>query len=261
MPFRIPLFRDRRDDTPDERPALDDPEATRLTDQRQIHAMLEQIRTGHTLVAVHVMGEEGDYNSAILKLDPESGHIVFDELAPSPGEGKLVAGTRVRVTARNKGVQVRFDAVVTDLGEYQGLPFFRTTLPEEIRYIQRREHYRAPIPVDEHVTAQLMTDNDILLNADVSDLSVAGCNLRLRSRPAFRIGRGTVIPRCFITLPDEERIITSLEVRQADDWERTAFMHLRGRFLGLTRAERRSLQRYIIRLDRKRSRKLRLLGL
>ena len=258
MPFRISLFRNKGTAAGGQ-PVLDESTATRLTDSRQILALLEQIRSNHNLVAVHIMGHEGEYNSAILKLDPEAGYLVFDELAPAAGNKKLDPGSRVRVTSRNKGVQTRFDATVTDLGEYQGLPFFRTTLPEEIQYIQRREYYRIPIPVDEHVTAQLMTDNNILLNADVSDLSVGGCNLRLRSRPAFRLGRGMVIPRCFITLPEEEKIITSLEIRQADDWERTANMHVRGRFLGLTRAERRSLQRYIIRLDRKRSKKLRLL--
>jgi c-di-GMP-binding flagellar brake protein YcgR len=124
-----------------------------------------------------------------------------------------------------------------------------------VQYIQRREYYRAAVPMEKHVPVQFATPTGTLLNAELRDISLGGFGARLRGTLTEPLEPGHVIERLVITLPTKSRINGSGQICYSEP-VRTALASRCGiRFMHVDKTDFIALQHFIAQLDREMKRK------
>ncbi|MGQ0658604.1 MAG: flagellar brake protein [Chromatiales bacterium] len=226
-----------------------------VTARDQIAHLLEQVYKHHCLLAVNIQGVEDTFTSAILEVVADRGYLVLDELAPRSGNRPRSPHARLAVRARLNNVTLRFEGALTAMGEHSGFPHYQLAFPRVIDYVQRREYYRAGVPMEKHVPVQMATAKGSLFNAELRDISLGGFSARLRAAPLEELTPGTVLPRCVIALPDEARIRSSGQICYADVWQPTRVRCCGVRFIEIDRFDKRVLELFIAKLDSEMKRK------
>src|SRR5690606_23737999 len=115
-----------------------------------------------------------NYHSAILRLEPEEGYLLLDELHPREGHERLLIHRRLQASAMVQGVELRFRAQVQATGEESRIAFYRLGFPEELVYVQRRSSFRVPVPEEARLLARLEGKSERALSVRITDLSEGG---------------------------------------------------------------------------------------
>jgi len=226
-----------------------------VTAPEQIAELLDHVYKHRCLLAVNVDGIDGTYTSAIIEIVRSKSYLVLDELAPRNGNRYLSPRRRLSVRARINSVTLRFEGEVSGIGEESGLPYYQLPFPSRIDYMQRREHFRAGVPMEKQVPVQMAIEKGTLFNGELRDISLGGCSIRLHGAPIEKLAPGTVISRFVITPPDENRICGSGQICYADIWQPTRVSRLGVRFTSVDKSDHRTLEQFIAQLDREMKRK------
>lgn len=226
----------------------------RLTDPAQIVTLLRRASEARDLLTVILPDSPRRYNSAILKVDPEQGVVLLDELNPPEGHERLVAARRLRASCHIRGIELSFQATVSEVGGDAGIAFYRIPLPQELHYHQRRANYRVQVGRGLAIPVYLTLGTDDALEGQLSDLSAGGLSMRLETGRS--LNRGQRVEQCTIPLPKGDQIRSALEIRYARAEENAKWLRAGARFLDLTRAQQSRIQRFVAQLERELIRKL-----
>ncbi len=230
-----------------------------ILDPRRMAEVFEEINAHHALVAVHPEGCEDDFNSAILKVDAAQKYLLMDELNDKQAHQRLLQSRRLFVFTRLKGVDISFTGEVTEVGEQNGIAFYHIPFPQELTYKQRRHFHRLAVPMGVRIPFQLLDEREHFLHGEVNDLSIGGFSGRLTSPHGEAMEKGKYFPRCVLTLPEDKKIITSLELCYSLQWYKVSNLNLGARFMNLEPGDQRRIEQYIRKTEREiRRRKLQL---
>jgi len=229
--------------------------ADQVTACEQIADLIEQIYRHHCLLAINIPYVDETYTSAIIEVAREKRHIVLDELAPRSGNRHLRTGTRIGIRARLNGATLRFEGEVTALGEDSGLAYYQLPFPPLLDQLQRREYFRAGVPMERHIAVQISTASGKVFSAELRDISLGGFSARVRAAPIEELAPGTFLPACTIILPDQAPIRASGSICYADVWQSTQVSRCGVRFVELDKTDRRMLEQFIAQLDRQTKRR------
>ncbi len=221
-----------------------------VTADEQIVDLIEQIYRHHCLLAVNIPYVDETYTSAIIEVAREKRYILLDELAPRNGNRHLRTRTRIGIRARLNKATLRFEGEVTAVGEDSGLPYYQLPFPPLLDQLQRREYFRAGVPMERHVAVQISTASGKDISAELRDISLGGFSARVRAGPIEELAPGTFLPECVITLPDQTRIRGSGSICYADVWQSTKVSRCGVRFVELDKTDKRLLEQFIAQLDR-----------
>jgi c-di-GMP-binding flagellar brake protein YcgR len=121
-------------------------------------------------------------------------------------------------------------------------------IPDKIHYHQLREYFRVPLPPDLKGTIQLFeSGNEALAEGTLLDLSIGGVGAMVKSSVTIEVGH--LYPRCKIMLPPLlPGLQMGLEIRRSTP-EQGGF-RIGGRFVGLSGANLRQLERTVAELER-----------
>ncbi|HKJ09227.1 MAG TPA: flagellar regulator YcgR PilZN domain-containing protein [Gammaproteobacteria bacterium] len=229
-------------------------QSERITDPGQILTLLRRASDARDLLTIVLADSPRPYNSAILKVDPEEGCLLLDELNPPDGHQRLVQTRQLRASCRIRGIELSFQATVTEVGGEAGIAFYRVALPPVLQYHQRRADYRVQVGRGLAIPVYLTIESEGTLEGQLSDLSAGGLSMRLETRRSLE--RGQRIEQCAIPLPKGEQIRSALEIRYARPEENPKWLRTGARFLNLTRAQQSRIQRFVAQLERELIRKL-----
>lgn len=221
----------------------------------RILGLLRHVLRAHNVLGVNLAGEQEIFSSALLEIVPDQHYLVLDELAPRSGHHRVSVGTVVTVRTRIAGVYISFDAEVTGVGQENGVAYYRLPLPERLHYEQRREYFRAPIPLERVVEVQLLTRDHVRLTGELRDISVGGMSARLRRASGYALAPGDVLPRCMVNLPNLGRLCCGLEVCYAEQGAKLRVPRIGGRFIDLDLRMRRQIEQFVVALDREHHRR------
>jgi len=212
-----------------------------------IHNVLGRLAEARALVEVHPEGSPQRFQSALLALRHDPRELWLDELIPRDPARSIRPGSRWWVRGRHAGVPFSFAATLLGVELEDAIPLYRLTVPERMRYAQRRAAFRAPVPTPLSLAARLVAVNDgHRLRGLLRDLSAGGCGLRVEAaRLDPRLGE----TRCSLELPDENRVRFVLEPRHVE-LVRPGEWLIGGRYVDLGRRERRVIERLVARLER-----------
>ncbi|MFC4728309.1 flagellar brake protein [Coralloluteibacterium thermophilus] len=224
-----------------------------ISDRARIVALLRTMLDRGCLLDAQLAGDGRSFLTAVLAADDAG--LVLDTSPDAALDRRVGAGARLSCRTRLDSVPVRFDCGPCRLGVHEGREAFVAPLPELVVELQRREFYRLELPPAAPLQCTLggLEDGGEFV-ATVVDLSAGGLGLRVPAGdPRFR--PGLELARCRMDLPDEPDLRFGLRiVRLAPATFRGAEVRLAGcQFQQPGNGLQRSLNRYVMRLERERA--------
>lgn len=226
-----------------------------VTEPSQIARLLEGVRKQHMLLAVSLPGVDYTYNSAVLEIVAAEHYFVLDELTPQHGHALAVDRRQLRLQTRVGGAVVSFESTIAAVGGDKGIPYYKVPFPAYIHYHQRREHYRAPVPLEKSVGVHFLTRDQQRISAELRDISLGGLSARLVRGAVTDLAVGQVMPRCVITLPNLHKVSSAFEIRYCERGGAQRIPRLGGRLLNVDPRDRRQIEQFVTALDREMQRK------
>lgn len=240
-----------------------------LRGRTEILALLNTIAE-HTLLTTVSFVSGSDvapefFVSSILEVDEHDNHLIIDS-AQNPAIN--LAATRaqsVKLETLLDKIRISFTLEALQFSLYEGRHTLRAKIPDRIVRLQRREHFRVPVPVMHPVECTIILDKPdgaVALTLKPTDLSFGGMGL-FDDQVRLDNTVGHQYQNCRINLPGVGVIFADLKVTNAQAVTLPGGQ-IKNRiglgFLKLSNATGNLLQRYILSLERDRNAKLSGLG-
>ncbi|MEZ5542756.1 MAG: flagellar regulator YcgR PilZN domain-containing protein [Pseudomonadota bacterium] len=227
------------------------PDSERISNPVRVARLLERVARQHALLTIDIPGYTDRFTSCIVGV--EGPHVLLDELLPASGHEILLAERRLRVTGKLDGIDIRFRTTLDSCDSHDGVVTYRTRLPAQLDYRQRRQDFRAPVPMAHRLRVLLEGRDGVLYEGELHDLSHGGAGVILPDVSSALVAGQTCA--CAIELPAAGWLYCTVELR----YQRT----IRGRdrvllgvsFRALAPQQVRMITQYIIALERELIRK------
>ncbi len=224
-----------------------------VSEPRRLVALLKGLKANRTLLSARVDDHAAWYNTALLKLDADTGDIYLDELSPREGHDRLQAGSALHLTGVLNGVPTDFSTRILGVGEQRGIAFYRATLPGSMNYQQRRATFRAYVGRGMRLTVRLVSEEARVVSGRLLDLSLGGFGAVLPEDAAlYPLDVVTVEA---LELPEQEPISCIAEVRYLHEEYSEPVLRAGFRFMDLHPQAERTLLRAILLLEREQIRR------
>jgi c-di-GMP-binding flagellar brake protein YcgR len=220
-----------------------------LRKHEQISHLLQQLKDDNSLLTVFLEGCKETYATTILSINPKKNWLLFDELNQTDGHAKLLQKQKFKVQASHNGVDAIFTLDSLEVGQSKGIAFYKTALPQEIYYPQRRAARRLTLTSSRPVPfyATITTDNVPLLG-HLQNISSTGIAALISGRLPCR--RGDLLKHCRIPLPDGSEIKFDLVIRALNNQSLSQKVCLGGFFKNMDNSNHKKLERFIIKSER-----------
>ena len=228
----------------------------RVKSKAEISSLLGKLAKNHTLLSILVNGSTKMFGSMILEVNDEKRYLVLDELYPRNELNKSLLNTKLSVETQLEGIEVRFTTNVEAIAEREEIEYYKVSYPAFVFHHQRRSSFRVNIGVSDSIPIALSTEDDILLHAELRDISQGGVSARISSPSANILSVGDEIPTCVIHTPEGKKIVSSLEVARIEDSSNSQAVRIGARFIHISGTDRHELSRLIAKLDRENVKKL-----
>ncbi len=240
-----------------------DHQAFTIRHRAGIVALVDRMRRERTLATVE-FGDGHAIVSSVLEVRRDSGALVFDIARDADQNARLFGADRLGFVTELDHVHVAFDTGAAVLVSLPDGPAACVELPSAVVRLQRRECFRAALPVQPPVRCTVLDEDGNAMPAHAIDLSAEGAALVVEGPlgAASTPGRGHEL---VMTLPDVGRIETDatlcsmMPVRGANDAASSA-TRLGFRFEALPSKKANEIQRYVQRIEVEQLRVLRRRG-
>ena len=227
------------------------PDGERITDPARIAGLLERLAKRRTLLTVEIPGYMGHFTSSIVSVDGP--HVLLDELLPSEGHLLLLAERKLQVTGKLDGIDVRFNTTLERVDDQDGMITYHASLPGRLEYRQRRENYRAHIPMARRLRVVIDGRDGIVIEGELHDLSLGGAGIIFPdAMPAVERG---LLYEGALELPDGEWLYCAFDLRYTKRGQPRDRQLVGARFARLTLAQAQLVGRCISELEREYIRK------
>lgn len=210
--------------------------------------ILRDLQKDRELISAYAGGTR--FLTAILAVDTEA-ELLYLDCAQDPEVHKQVlTGGPLLCATRLKKVTIEFAVTKAASATHSGHPAYKVAVPERMVRVQRREFYRAILPVFTKAQCDAVI-GDTTIALRVADISVGGVGLETDSE--LQLVPGTHIDDARLQLPDIGLIIVALEVRSSYTRELqngARLTHIGCRFIKLPDKHTTLIQRYIYNLER-----------
>ena len=224
-----------------------------ISDQSRITGLLKQCVNHNSPIHISLSRGSELYSCDVEKVDDESGTLLISELRPKHGQKKLAQAKSIQVFTQINGAEVSFESKVIRAKT----PMFRTrnrvSLPEQIKYCQRRRSHRVHISLALDVAASLQykAEDAALLQGQLRDISAEGMRIQFRRLAPQMFDKLDAISDCVIALPDQNDIHCQFEIRHLHRHNKNDGCDIGGSFIRLDHSQRRSIEKFIATVERK----------
>lgn len=87
---------------------------------------------------------------------------------------KITEANHIVFKTKHMGITAQFNAQSVQTAKFKGQQYFACTIPEELLWVQRREHYRAHIPMSNKAVCQIKNNEASLEEYRIIDVSCGG---------------------------------------------------------------------------------------
>jgi len=187
------------------------PDSELITDPTRVARLLERLAKQHSLLTVGIPGHEEHYTSSIV--DVKGPHVLLDELLPNSGHPLLLAERKLQVTGKLDGIDIRFSTTLEHVDDQDGMITYHAILPVRLEYRQRRQNYRAHIPMVRRLRVVVDSVDGTACEGELHDLSIGGAGIIFTDvMPAVERG---LLHECAVELPDGGWLYCAVELRHS----------------------------------------------
>lgn len=224
----------------------------RITQPAEIALLLQRIHEARAMLSVRLADDPSPYLTAIIGCDGARGELLLDELNPRRGHERFVALGRLTAQCKLRGVEMSFDVQLKETIKSESGLLYRTDMPAVVRYLQRRNAFRAPVPIQQGASLTLSAPGRDPVKALVCDISRTGIGARTAG-PG--LGEGDTWPDCEITLPEGASVRCAIELRYVGSHNANNYVRIGARFLELSPEQEKIIQRFVAKMERELLRK------
>jgi len=225
-------------------------ESILLTTADEINSLLNKIYSKHSLLSVTIKSFNDYYGSTIIEINNDENYLVIDELYPEAGHKRIEIGTQLSFNTQYAGAFVNFIGKVNAIGGNEKAAYYKIAIPEELEYHQRRNTYRIATSISEPIQVNLVNEDEILIKAELRDLSHGGLCLRINASPHISIKSGSTIPTCLIQVDKTRKILSSLNICHVEEIKETGSLRIGAEFAKMSKTDRRELEHLIATMER-----------
>ncbi len=232
---------------------FDDPAPFLIQDPEQVQHLLMRLARHPEFVCLYPAERREPFAlSALLHIAED--HLVFDASPDERTHKVLLSAPHIVCVSSLNRVHIQFDAARPQAIAYEGRRAVRTTRPDALLYVQRRDYFRLSIPSRQPVYCRIPQRDNAFIEAEISDISLGGVSL-LGPLPALLLLPGMRLPGCRIELPEVGVILVDLLVcttRALNARSDQRSLRIGCRFIQLAGSGQTLVQRYINRIERSR---------
>ncbi len=233
-------------------PPLETDESLRVYARTEIFYILKKIMDRATVVSVQFNSGKESLLTTITRVSEPSNELFLEPGPDKEINERLLRARDVLLTSHEGQVKIKFTAENIDEAEYLGVRAFRTTLPEFLIRLQRRQFFRIPTSVVNPVFCCFRLDDGQETTAVLVDISVGGvCLIDIHHTLDFKVG--ATYDSCYIDLPGHGTVDMGLQVRNVADTRKVidgkVARRAGCRFVNLSRPGESAIQRYIMSLE------------
>jgi len=187
-----------------------------LHSRADILFQLRAIQKRKLLVNLDLLGSRQIIVTSVLMVNESKNTLILDSARGDALNQELMAGKGAEFVAQLDGVSISFATGPVAWCKYEGVPALRITLPQSLVRLQRREHFRVPMPIANPVKC-IVPSIDGDADPITTHLVDIGCGGVAIAETGGRLGpeTGRNLPDCRLLLPESDTIVTSLEVRNS----------------------------------------------
>ena len=225
-------------------------ESIRLTTFDDISHLLKKIYSKHSLLTISIDSSAECYGSTIIEINNDENYLVIDELYPEDGHAQIEIGKTLSFNAHYSGAFVHFFGQVEAIGENAKAAYYKIGMPEEVEYHQRRNAYRVRTSISDPIPVNLVNEDEVLIKAELRDISHGGLCLRVNALPHISIQSGDYIPTCLIQVDNDRKILSSLNICHVETIKESGSLRIGVEFAEISKIDRRELEHFIASLER-----------
>ncbi len=223
----------------------------------EILFLLRAIQKRNLLVNLDLPGSRHIVVTSIIAVNKADNTVILDSARGDALNHQLMSGKGAEFITQLDGVSISFATGPVTLCEYEKLPALRISLPLSLIRLQRREHFRVPLPIARPVKCIVPSTSEEDLEPITAHIVDIGCGGVAIAETRGRLGTetGRILPSCRLLLPETEVIISSLEVRNSAQirLHNGAFQTRLGcKFIDLPNDMAALLQRFVMNIERTR---------
>lgn len=221
-----------------------------LTAPMEILATLKPLQANHIPLIIIFAGREERYQTFIVDIDRGEGTLALDELMPKDGQALIDQGVPFEIGCMYEGARISWTSEHPVLRRIlDGVPCYRTAMPGELYYHQRRNTYRASL-ISQRIIARLSDAGSGLdLRGELLDISANGCKFRIEGLLELELPTGVIFQRLLAKLSFGD-IETPVQLRHVTFDSRSDRTLLGLQFYRLDGLLQRQVERYISQLQR-----------
>ncbi|MDP1646501.1 MAG: flagellar brake protein [Thiobacillus sp.] len=228
-----------------------------LHSRTEILFQLRTIQKRKLLVNLDLLGSRQIIVTSVLAVNEARNTLILDSARGDALNQELMSGKGAEFVAQLDGVSISFATGPVTWCTYENLPALRIALPKSLIRLQRREHFRVPMPIANPVKCIVPSAADGDTDPITTHLVDIGCGGVAIAETGGRLGTetGRTLPDCRLLLPESDTITTSLEVRNSAQIRlpNGAFQTRLGcKFIDLPNDMAARLQRFVMDIERAR---------
>ena len=222
----------------------------------QIRQLLRQLIDQRSLINAHIGGRDQSFPTAVLELDEDLDQLLLDGSPQEASNRAAEAAGHLLCFAQLDRVLVRFRVDHIERLDNGRHVAFRTTLPDEMVHLQRREMYRLETPITDspQLVLPAVDGRPERLAMRVVDISGGGLAVTLPAEYAvFGLQKRYDAELSLPDGPDLQVSLIACNERMQKLPNGSEVTRVGLRFDRLPRGADSAIQRYIFRIDRQRS--------
>ena len=207
-----------------------------ITNPYHIISLLQRACSSHATISLQRPHEGFVYNSVILSLDHDARYFTIDAPVGDQLPLQVKIGDWLKFRIKLQGLVLSFEAIIKDaLDQDSSAPVYQIRLPFQVNYQQRRGAFRASIG----------------FHGRMVDLSLRGVSIEIETTLPRDLKHQTTLNECQLQSAGDNICITAAAIRTIQISEQSLDVYRLGiEFIDLTPAERRHLQRWVMKFDR-----------
>ncbi|MBJ7220546.1 MULTISPECIES: flagellar brake protein [unclassified Brenneria] len=220
-----------------------------------ICATLRELKKNDTTVMVH--HSRGQFISKILDVIPDNNIFIFDLGGVERENSRALYAGALSFVAEPTGAKVEFSAEIARTVDFQGLPAFTASIPEQLYLIQRRTYFRINTPLWPPLLCRGELPDDSRFQFTIRDLSLGGVSLYTDRDTTGLLKEGDIISGVEMDLDEYGFFCVDLQfvgqstMKDVDNkGEVRITQRLSFKFPMLSAAQERDLQQVIFELER-----------
>ena len=226
-----------------------------LHSRTEILFLLRAIQKRKLLVNLDLPGSRQIIVTSVLNVNEANNTLILDSARGDALNHELLTGKGAEFVTQLDGGSITFATGPVSLCEYEKLPALRITLPKSLIRLQRREHFRVPLPIANPIKCIVPPeDGGDPITAHLVDIGCGGVAMA-ETGGCLGTETGRMLRDCKLLLPETDAIVTTLEVRNSAQirLHNGAFQTRLGcKFIDLPNDMAAKLQRFVMNIERAR---------